>query len=576
MKKRIALLLVLCMLISLITACGSTGNTTTESASPAESDSVDSVESVVEDDASEAESVTEEPAEEEEFVEETISIFPLDDTITLTAWAMWIPGIEQYVDSPADTLVMQEMAEQTNVKIDMTLASSPDTAMTEINLLIASGSYPDLINNFSGYYSAGIDSAINEEIIINIDDYADLMPNYYAKLAERNALDEATTDAGNIGAVYQINSSYDLDGESGLVLRQDWMEELGLEAPTTYDELYEILVAFKNTYGVTSALFVPKTGIPDGLFDGFGSGLDFVLNTEMGSAPWNYIETETGLEVVFGYMDDSFYDALVMLNSWYDAGLFNSDYINNNYNIDASDLVSGESACFYATQSLINSANLYQEHMYAAYANVSEDGSAIVAAADQYSALSAQGYSITTTCENIEIALQYLDYQYSDEAYILNNYGVEGYTFEYNEDGDPVLTDLIMNNADGIAQSYTQFIYLSVTGSFYCDSDRFKGNYCTEAKECFDIWNSGYDYYESPYNTNNITLTAEESEEYSQIFADISTYCVEMVTSFIVGQTELTEANFAEFQANLVAMGIEDCQAIYQAAADRYVASLDE
>lgn len=591
MKKLLAMLLALMFVASLFAACGSNTSSvetdtasTEETATAAESGQTDAAEE------SETPAATEDAAEttpdektetataadgEKTTVDGYVSPFPLSDPVTLTAWAMWIPGIEQYVDSPSDTLVAKKMAEETNVTLDMTLASSPETAMTEINLLIASGEYPDLINNFSGYYSAGIDSAIQEEIIINLMDYQDLLPNFFAKLEERGAMDDALTDGGNVGSVYQINSSYD-SAQSGLVLRQDWMEELGLEAPRTYDELHDILVQFKDAYGVTDVFFVPKTGIPDTFFDGFGSGLNFILNTEMGSAPWNYIETDNGLEVVFGFMDDSFFDALVLLNSWYNDGLFTSDYLSHNYNVDVSDMTSGSSACFFATQSTLNSGNTYQEHMYQAYPNVSETGEQIIAAADQYSALAAQGYSVTTTCSNLEVALQYLDYQYTDDSYILNNYGVEGETFTYNENNEPVLTELVMNNPDGIPQAYTQFIYLSVTGSFYCDSDRFKSNYCTEAKECIDVWNSAYDYYDSIYNTSNIQLSSEESETYSAIFSDIATYCTEMVASFIVGQTELTEANFETFRNNLVSMGIEDCQAIYQTAADRYVASLSE
>ncbi len=580
MKRRIALLLVVGLLAAMLAGCGSTSSGS-ESASEAPAEAESAAEEAVSEEPEEAEEAEEPeevpeepeapaeepaPAEEESAPEEApeqetidyTTIYPLDDTVTLTAWAMWIPGIEQYVDSPSDTLVMQEMEKITNVKIDMSLASSPDTAMTEINLLIASGSYPDLINNFAGYYSAGIDSAISEEIIVNLADYSDLLPDFLARLEERGAMDDAVTDSGNIGSVYQINTGYDLDAEAGLVLRQDWMEEQGLDDPKTYDDLYDILMTFKSAYGISSPLFVSKTGIPDSMFDGFGLGLDFQLNTEMGSAPWNYVETDDGLEVVFGFMDDTFYDALVLLNSWYNDGLFTSDYMNNNYNVDASDLVSGDSACFFCTQSVLNSANTFQEHMYKAYPMISEDGSKISQPASQYSAISAQGYSVTTACEDIETALQYLNYQYTDDTFILNNYGIEGQTFNYNDAGDPVLSDLIMNNEDGISQSYTQFIYLSVTGSFYCDSDRFKSNYCEEAKECFDGWDSSYDYYDSKYNTNNIQLTQEEKEEYSQSVADISTYCVEMVASFITGQTEVNEANFETFRENLVSMGIED------------------
>lgn len=576
MKKMLSLLLVLTMLVSFGTACGteaSTSEPSLETASVPAETVEDSEPTMVEETPSELEGSAEETVSSLE--SEYVSPFPLSEPATLTAWAMWIPGIEQYVSSPMDTAVFQEMQKRTNVTIEMSLASSPETAMTEINLLIASGDYPDLINNLQGYYSAGLDSAIEQEVIVNIGDYEDLMPHYFEKLNERDALEDATTEDGNIGVVYQVSMGSDTI-QSGLTLRQDWMEELGAEAPATYEELHDLLMQFKSKYEITQPLYVPKSGAPDTFFDGLGTELNYVMNNEMGSAPWNYVDTGDGLEVVFGFTDDSYYDVLELMNNWFKDGLFNADYLNNNYNVDAENLTSGEFACLYATEQTLNAGNTFQEHMWAAYPNVSMDGEKIVKANQETSAIAAQGYSITTTCEDIELAAQWLDYQFTDESFLLNNYGIEGQSFDYNDQGEPCLTDLVMNNPDGIAQAYTQFIYLSVTGSFYLDNDRFKSNYCEEAKACVEIWKSAYEYYDTPYNTNAIQLTAEELAEYAQTFSDISTYCNQAIAEFITGQEALTEETFDAFRDNLVSMGIQDCAALWQAAADRYVASITE
>ena len=576
MKKMLSLLLVLTMLVSFGTACGteaSTSESSLETASVPAETVEDPEPTMVEETPSELEGSAEETVSSLE--SEYVSPFPLSEPATLTAWAMWIPGIEQYVSSPMDTAVFQEMQKRTNVTIEMSLASSPETAMTEINLLIASGDYPDLINNLQGYYSAGLDSAIEQEVIVNIGDYEDLMPHYFEKLNERDALEDATTEDGNIGVVYQVSMGSDTI-QSGLTLRQDWMEELGAEAPATYEELHDLLMQFKSKYEITQPLYVPKSGAPDTFFDGLGTELNYVMNNEMGSAPWNYVDTGDGLEVVFGFTDDSYYDVLELMNNWFKDGLFNADYLNNNYNVDVENLTSGEFACLYATEQTLNAGNTFQEHMWAAYPNVSMDGEKIVKANQETSAIAAQGYSITTTCEDIELAAQWLDYQFTDESFLLNNYGIEGQSFDYNDQGEPCLTDLVMNNPDGIAQAYTQFIYLSVTGSFYLDNDRFKSNYCEEAKACVEIWKSAYEYYDTPYNTNAIQLTAEELAEYAQTFSDISTYCNQAIAEFITGQEALTEETFDAFRDNLVSMGIQDCAALWQAAADRYVASITE
>lgn len=583
MKKVLSILLTTALLLGMFTACGgndagsSTGEVNSASSAsvqePAPEETTPEETAPAEEPASsniEASSISEASTEELEYV----SPFPLEEPATLTAWAMWIPGIEQYVSSPTETTVFEEMKKRTNVSIEMTLASSPETAMTEINLLIASGDYPDLINNLQGYYSSGLDSAIEQEVIVDILDYEDLMPNYFAKLRERDAIEDATTEGGHIAVVYQVSKGSDTI-QSGLTLRKDWMEELGAEAPTTYDELHDLLLQFKNQYGVSQPLYVPKSGAPDTMFDGFGTELDYVMNNEMGSAPWNYVDNGNGLDVVFGFMDDSYYDILELMHTWYSDGLFTADYLNNNYNVDADNLTSGDFACLFATEQSLNAGNTFAPHTWDAYPNVSLDGSKIEAAEEETSPIAAQGYSITTTCENKELAAQWLDFQYTDDSYLLNNYGIEGQSFEYDDQGEPYLTDLIMNNPDGIPQAYTQFIYLSVTGSFYLDNDRFKSNYCEEAKACNDVWNSAYDYYDTPYNTRAIALTVEEQEEYAQIFSDISTYCNQAIAEFITGQNTLNQETFDTFRNNLESMGIADCQALWQAAADRYVASME-
>lgn len=575
MKKTLALLLAVAMLLGLLAGCGGGESTKaptasqSEAAEPQESVAAPAPEPEAEQSAAEATSV--ESIQEETL--EYVSPFPLEENETLSAWAMWIPGIEQYVESPMETAVFKEMAARTNVTIEMTLASSPETAMTEINLIIASGDYPDLINNLQGYYSAGLDSAIEQEVIVDILDYEDLMPNYFAKLRERKAMDDATTEEGHIGVVYQVSMGSDTI-QSGLTLRKDWMEELGTEAPTTYDELHDLLMQFKDKYGVSQPLYVPKSGAPDTMFDGFGTELSYVMNNEMGSAPWNYVDTGDGLEVVFGFMDDSYYDVLDLMSSWYADGLFTADYLNNSYNVDANNLTSGDFACLFATEQTLNAGNTFKEHMWGAYPNVSVDGGKIKAANEETSPIAAQGYSITTTCENKELAAQWLDFQYTDEATLLNNYGIEHESFEYDANGNPYLTDLIMNNPEGIAQAYTQFIYLGVTGSFYLDNDRFKSNYCEEAKVCNSIWQGAYEYYDTPYNTRAISLTTEELGTYAQTFSDISTYCNQAIAEFITGQNPLTQESFDTFRQNLKDMGIEDCQALWQAAADRYVENM--
>ena len=67
-----------------------------------------------------------------------------------------------------------------------------------------------------------------------------------------------------------------------------------------------------------------------------------------------------------------------------------------------------------------------------------------------------------------------------------------------------------------------------------------------------------------------LSLTSDENIAYTDLYTPIKTYCVEMALKYIIGEESLD--NFDAFLEELKAMGVEECQAIQQAAYDRYLA----
>lgn len=55
------------------------------------------------------------------------------------------------------------------------------------------------------------------------------------------------------GSLVQIQSRATTFINSGLNIRQDWLDELGMDTPTTVKELTEFLLTCKNQYGLTNA-----------------------------------------------------------------------------------------------------------------------------------------------------------------------------------------------------------------------------------------------------------------------------------------------------------------------------------
>ena len=90
---------------------------------------------------------------------------------------------------------------------------------------------------------------------------AEYAPNYISAI---NALDGGPQSVVNSdGKLFSMCVLMDhpaiLSG-FGLVLRQDWMEELGVSAPETYDDYHDLLLAIKDTYQPDQPLRIPESG----------------------------------------------------------------------------------------------------------------------------------------------------------------------------------------------------------------------------------------------------------------------------------------------------------------------------
>jgi len=153
---------------------------------------------------------------------------------------------------------------------------------------------------------------------------------------------------------------------------------------------------------------------------------------------------------------------------------------------------------------------------------------------------------------------------------LLANYGVEGETFVYDENGNPVLTELVTNNPD-----YTYSLALNIYTCdrqtpipFVIDETKTRDNYSEDQRNSIEVWNNATDgLYNMP--RFGVTMTTEETAEYNAIYTDIDTYTEENIVKFIVGDKSFDE--YDAFIDTLKQMGIERCVEMTQVAYDRYL-----
>lgn len=589
MKRNLALLsvlVVLSMLFGMLAGCqsGTAASSPVEGAAsvaekaPAEASAeeaspADSEEELAEvsEEAAPADSEAEEAAPEEAPADNGFSdmttagagegaiSFPLDDKVTFTYWfAPEADGLEN-LSSFSDNLVVKAAEEATNVHLDMTEISffSQDE---QFNLMVAGGDYLDIIQGFGNSYTKGIDNAIDEDIII---DLTDLLPDYapnYSYLRDNNdEIRKSTTqDSGRVGSFFFLIGDADLGPRQGLWVRQDYLDEQGLDVPATYDDFHEYLTVSKNAYGLSDPLLMTSGGY-------FGS-MALLGGYDVGASFYN----QDG-EVKYGPIEDGFREYLEMMHQWYDEGLMSSDFATR-YEFmlmfDATDIIGGKCAAW--------NANYRQDDSWAdsavepgftplAIPDVTRTGSEQIHVGGRGSNVDSYGDVISTACADPETAVAYIDWWYSDESALLSGYGIEGETYYISDDGQPLYTDMILNNPLGSSRPMRN-IYTGmslkfrvprvVTASYDSGYDRLdRGTWNSNRDNAWDI-------------SNFVSRTTEEGEAYSAVMSEVETYVEENIPKFIIGDRSLSEWDI--YVQDIRNMGIDEAIEIETACVERY------
>lgn len=132
----------------------------------------------------------------------------------------------------------QTVEEMTGVKIDVNFVPTL-SYVDKITAFIASKTLPMVFTaNSSVLKNNNLLMALDRDGFWALDDYIRDYPELY------NFIGEQVWENSKIhGKIYGIPRLRILP-RNGAIIRQDWLDNLGLEAPETFDELYEVAKAF--------------------------------------------------------------------------------------------------------------------------------------------------------------------------------------------------------------------------------------------------------------------------------------------------------------------------------------------
>lgn len=574
-KKLLAALLLLCMMVSLFAACGDgTAAASTQESTPESAAAAPEAEADAPADTPEAEASTGEPqaASDVAWPENALGNVELpltDEEVTLTMWMGVNPNVLKITeDIGNDCALWNELAVRTGVRLDFTVVN-PDTESEKFNLMVASNDLSDIISNATTLYTNGGEAAVADEILIDHLPYLteELTPQI-CKLMEAypDAVPEALTESGWLAGMPQLSMQTETTQTFGPLIRKDWLDELGLEVPETYDELYEVLKAFKEKKGADAALLLnyAGTGINNGLVQGYG--INGLVADAANSEPFYQVDDT----VMYGPIQPEFKEYLTMVNKWYSEGLIWQDFMSyTDFQNPPTDVILADrTGVFYAEVTYIatleDASNTEGFELVAIPDLVLEKGDTIPFQEERAYAASTP-WSISTQCDYPELAMQFCNYMYTDEGAVLCNYGIEHESFEYNEQGLPVFTDVVLNNPD-MATTVALFMYCMDRGPFYRDETREQSGYTQAQREASSIWTSNLTVGRGMGSTS---LNTEESESVNEFYGDIKTYIEQSVLEFIIGNRDIAE--FDAFVEHIEEMGIDEVTACYQDAYQRYL-----
>ena len=576
-KKFLAMLLALGMLTGLMAGCG--GNTASSvPAEPAQSAEAPPEETAA---PAEAPSVPEASAPESSAADSQVSTgwpanplgnvdLPLtDDPVTVTMWMGVNPNVLKITeDIGNDCALWNELATRTGVNLVFTVVN-PDTESEKFNLMVASNDLSDIISNATTLYTNGGEAAIADEILIDHLPYLteELTPQI-CKLMEAypDAVPEALTESGWLAGMPQLSMQTETTQTFGPIIRKDWLDDLGLDIPETYDELHDVLKAFQEKKGADAALLLnyAATGINNGLVQGYG------INGLVADAAISEPFYQVNDTVMYGPIQPEFKEYLTMIHDWYSEGLVWQDFMSyTDFQNPPTDVILADRAgVFYGEVTYIatleDASNTEGFELVAIPDLVRSSGDQIPFKEERAYAASTP-WSISTQCDCPELLMQWCNYMYTDEGALLCNYGIEGESFNYDENHVPVFTDLVLNNPD-MSTTVALFMYCLDRGPFYRDETREQSGYTQAQKEASSIWQSNQ---EVGRGIGSTSLNTEESDHVNQFYGDIKTYIEQSVLEFVIGNRDLAE--FDAYVEHIEGMNIDDVTACYQDAYQRYL-----
>jgi len=508
--------------------------------------------------------------------------------------------------------VLCDMFAANNLEIEYTVVER-DQYASILNATLAGNDIPDM------FYAASLSDAdcinlIESDMMMDINEALQYSAGPAAKEFAEGGLYEVSramhtyTDGGmyffgNVSKQISIDTevfgSHAIVGNNcTMLIRQDWLDELGLAMPTTIEEVVSVLTAFQendmNGNGIKDErICIDWDTNHNGVSGWFGLA-PFYFQCDRETQTAVVPALQEGYIPYVEFLKELVDKGLAYLSddvSYYNGGTSGGDGLNAVMQADA--------VAMYFGVALADHAYQFADAVYTAMPNIQavEGIEPVMEASVGYKVWSRWGFSADADPKAVAA---FLDTICTKEYAIWVTFGIEGETYEVEPDsGLYVFT--ASNNYDDIAATGKARGYVLVIDSFLPDASQI-GWY----QEYYGPlnWSSYADFMASEYYNKTLTEqytenqmknlkiyceqaevtqlynfngdtgmiapmnTLEEAEILEMYESDVKTYLDELTVNLITGVYDIE--NYEDCIEELKGIGLEEVLAVRQAQYDRY------
>lgn len=548
-KKIVTLLLAASLVMTSLAGCGS-GN------SGAQTDASSGSQEKTQDSAQEnTESGGAEAAVSGNFNEEGYPI--VNEEITLKVM-LAIRDTDTMI-APEEMPAVQRLDELTGIKTEWEVIKGADWS-TKLNLMFASGEYPDVIIAPNGDVDDE-EYGVTQQLLIPLDDLTDkYMPIYNERVnAEDN--DPTVSLIASDGQKYAVGYlvGQNINTNQHYFINQAWLDNLGLDTPTDIDSLTEVLRKFKtdDPNGNGQADEIP---LEMGVDTGFYSVRYFLPLFGVPCDPEKWIYIDNDKKVQFVGTQEGFRECMEWIHLCYDEGLVDAEVLSQDLNTIETKLKAGDVGFFTAWRLI---AMGYEDKVLDECTFWMPDTAKTNCY--RYLELARPAAYVTATNQNVEATMRWLDAMLETEMQFSLYYGeqdaTDGTGWAYNENGkiDSINdgTVEIRNYLDCNTMFFAPGKYISDT--FNMPAQRIeKTDYSLKSDEAGIIQKYSNDYLDMA------PLTSEQIQSSTLKETDINNAVVENIASFIVNG--VTDDSWNSYVSIFDGMGVDEYVQMYQDA----------